>query len=87
MAPSGSLDRRGRKSPSSCLQLEVVLAGDQRLAENLILEVRALAQRYGLGVPSVRVMRKAAVRPKTKKLAARRDSSSRARRTPSSLRV
>jgi hypothetical protein len=69
-----------RKSSRSRMQLEVVLTGDQRLAENVILEVRALAKRYGLGVPSVKVMRRPAVGPKAQTSAPRGDASSRARR-------
>lgn len=37
-------------------RLEVVLDGDRRLAEDLILEVRALAERYGLEVPTAKVV-------------------------------
>ena len=39
------------------MQLKVVLRGDQRLAENVILEVRAMAKRRGLESPQISVMR------------------------------
>lgn len=87
MALPDDLPSRGapvkRKSSGSSIQLKVVLAGDQRLAENVILEVRALARRYGLEVPSVRVMRRPTVGPKALKSAPRRVLSPRGRRTSS----
>jgi hypothetical protein len=61
------------------MQLSVALTGDQRLAENLILEVRALASRYGLGIPTVRVVRRSSVGPKVEKLTSRRGPESKAR--------
>jgi hypothetical protein len=60
------------------MELCVVLRGDRRLAENVILEVRAIAQRCGLEPPSVQVTRqplvgpKAAKAPKAKKPSSRR---------------
>jgi hypothetical protein len=48
------------------LQLRVVVNGDQRLAENVIIEVLAAARRCGLEPPSVRVVRKPRVGPKEK---------------------
>jgi len=35
------------------MQLSVALTGDQRLTQNLIHEVRALAKRYGLETPDI----------------------------------
>lgn len=45
-------------------RIEVVLAGDRRLAEEVVLEVQALAQRYGLEVPSATITSQAAAKPK-----------------------
>jgi hypothetical protein len=53
-----------RKTPDAPMQLSVALTGDQRLAENLILEVRAMAKRYGLEIPSVEIVRQPRVGPK-----------------------
>jgi hypothetical protein len=39
------------------MQMSVALTGDQRSAESLILEVRAMAKRYGLEIPSVEIVR------------------------------
>jgi len=39
------------------MELRVALSGDQRVAENLILEVRAIAQRCGLEIPNIQVVR------------------------------
>jgi hypothetical protein len=50
------------------MQLKVDVAGDRRLAEQLILEVRALAQRFGLEPTQVRVVSRPAVGPKTLKI-------------------
>jgi hypothetical protein len=54
------------KTPHAPMQLSVALTGDQRLAENLILEVRAMAKRYGLEIPSVEIVRQPRVGPKVK---------------------
>ena len=54
------------------MQLSVALTGDQRFAENVILEVRALAQRFGLEVPSIKVVLRRANGPKTAKAMSRR---------------
>jgi len=45
-----------RSKPRAPAKLEVVLEGDRRLAEDLILEVRALAERYGLEVPTAKIV-------------------------------
>jgi hypothetical protein len=42
---------------ASSLHVEVVLDDDRRLAENIVLELRALACRQGLEVTSVTVAR------------------------------
>jgi hypothetical protein len=65
------------------MQLEIAMTGDRRLAENVILEVRALAHRYGLQMPSVRVMRQSSTSPKTETLKSRRRHKPRARPSPS----
>lgn len=56
---------------SGPMRLEVVIKGDRRLAENVILEVRAVARRYGLEIPTIQVMQRPSVGPKAK-LASRR---------------
>lgn len=43
----------------------VDVAGDRRVAEDVILEVRALAQRFGLEPPQVRVVSWPTAGPKT----------------------
>jgi hypothetical protein len=48
------------------MQLSVALTGDQRLTENLILEVRAMAKRYGLETPNIEIVRQPRVGPKVK---------------------
>ena len=55
-----------RTKPRALMQLSVGLTGDQRLAENLILEVRAIAKRYGLETPNVEIVRQPRVGPKVK---------------------
>jgi len=42
---------------TSTLHVEVVLDNDRRLAENIVLELRALALRQGLEVTTVTVAR------------------------------
>jgi hypothetical protein len=49
------------------MELRVAVSGDQRVVENLILEVRAIAQRCGLEIPNIRVVRQPKVGPKTPK--------------------
>jgi len=49
------------------MELRVALSGDQRVVENLILEVRAIAQRCGLEIPNIRIVRQPKVGPKTPK--------------------
>ena len=44
--------------------LTLALTGDRAMAENVILEVRALAQKLGLEIPDVAVIRKPAIVPK-----------------------
>jgi hypothetical protein len=64
------------------MRLKVELATNPRVMENIILEVRALAQRYGLEVPDVKVAHHRAMGPRTKQLGPRRPRSSRGRRSP-----
>jgi hypothetical protein len=47
-----------KKKSSKGTQLRLVIAGDRRLAENVIVEVRAMAQRLGTKVPSIEVVRR-----------------------------
>jgi hypothetical protein len=68
-----------RKKSDSPMEFRVVLTGDRRLTENLILEVRAIAQRCGLEMPSVQVIRQSNVNAKTtktKKVASHRKTKS-----------
>jgi hypothetical protein len=62
--PTLALDR---KKPDAPMELRVVLTGDRRATENLILEVRAIARRCGLEMPSVQVIRQPNVGAKTMK--------------------
>jgi hypothetical protein len=55
-----------KKESVEPLQLRVALTGDQRLAENIIIEVLAAARRCGLEAPSVQVIRQLRVGPKQK---------------------
>jgi hypothetical protein len=64
-----------QKKGEAPMQLRVVLKGDQRLAENVILEVRAIAKRRGLESPRISVMRQSSVAPKKKKATARKSGS------------
>ena len=66
-----------RKPTGSGMQLKVELAGDRRLAEDVILEIRALAQRLGLDAPLVNVVSRPAVGPKARKSARRASALSR----------
>jgi hypothetical protein len=61
-----SAPRLTRKTPNAPTQMSVALTGDPRLAESLILEVRAMAKRYGLEIPSVEIVRQPRVGPKVK---------------------
>jgi hypothetical protein len=61
----GHSDPVNRKKSDSSMELRVALTGDQRVTENLILEVRALAQHFGLEIPSIQVLRQPKVGPKT----------------------
>jgi hypothetical protein len=45
------------EGPPPALHVEVVLDDDRQLAENVVLELRAFAQRQGLEVTSVTVER------------------------------
>ena len=64
-----------QKKGEAPMQLKVVLRGDQRLAENVILEVRAMAKRRGLESPQISVMRQSSVAPKQKKATSRKSGS------------
>jgi hypothetical protein len=55
-----------KKKSRPPMQLSVALTGDQRLTENLILEVRAMAKRYGLETPNIEVVRQPRLGPKVK---------------------
>jgi len=69
-----------RKSTAPRAVLRVDLMGDERVAEEVILEVRALAQRYGLEMPEARVERLRVAGPKAKKPLPPRRPASRSRR-------
>jgi hypothetical protein len=60
------VSRAAKKNGIEPLQLRVALTGDQRLAENVIVEVLAAARRCGLDPPSVQVIRQPRVGPKEK---------------------
>ena len=53
------------------MKLKIVVKGDRRLAENVILEVRALGRRYGLATPTIEVTPQPLMRPKAAKLPSR----------------
>lgn len=53
----------GSESGGSNL-LTVALRGDRAMVENVILEVRALAQKFGLKIPNVTVVSESAIVPK-----------------------
>ena len=61
-----------KKKSRPPMQLSVALTGDQRLAENVILEVRAIAKRYGLETPNVEIVRQPRVGPKVKRTSGRK---------------
>jgi hypothetical protein len=44
--------------------MKIELTGDRAAAENIILEIRALAQKFSLKIPNVTVIREPAVVPK-----------------------
>ena len=44
--------------------LTVALTGDRAMVENVILEVRALAQKFGLEIPDITVIREPTIVPK-----------------------
>jgi hypothetical protein len=67
-----SAGRATRKKSVAPLQLRVALTGDQRLAENVIIEVLAAARRCGLDPPSVEVIRQPRVGPKEKLMTSRK---------------
>jgi hypothetical protein len=74
-----------RKTSRAPIQINFVLKGDKRLVENLIFEVRAIAERRGLEMPKVRIAHSPAVGPKVANSRAEKVKSpgSNARRRPS----
>jgi hypothetical protein len=56
-----------RKKSAAPTQMKVALRGDQRMAENFILEVRAMAERCGLEISSVQITPQPEVSSKKKK--------------------
>jgi len=58
-----------RKKSAASTQMKVTLRGNQRTAENFILEVRAIAERCGLEIPSVQIISHPNVGSKTNKKA------------------
>jgi len=65
-AKKRSVSRAAEKTDIEPLQLRFALTGDQRLAENVIIEVLAAAHRCGLDPPTVQVIRQPRVGPKEK---------------------
>jgi hypothetical protein len=63
--PNDPMDRKKLGPP---MQLKVIIKGDRRMAESVILEVRAAARRCGLEIPSIQIERRPAVGPKTKRV-------------------
>jgi hypothetical protein len=61
-----------KKKTKSPMQLSVSLVGDQRLTQNLILEVCEAAKRHGLEIPDIQVLQQPRVRPKVKLKSPRR---------------
>ena len=61
---SGASGHPGGAGSGEAMVLTVAMTGDQAMVENLILEVRALAQKFGLGMPSAAVIREPAIVPK-----------------------
>jgi hypothetical protein len=61
-----------KKKRPAPIELSVAVTGDQRVTENVILEVRAIARRLGLEIPSVKIMREPPMAPKIEKRASRR---------------
>jgi hypothetical protein len=59
------------KKPS-LVECSIVLKGDRRMAEDVILEVRAIADRFGLEPTSIEVTRQVPARRKAKKTTIRR---------------
>lgn len=49
------------------MQMSVDLVGDQRLTQNLILEVREAARRCGLEIPDVQILQRPRLGPKIKR--------------------
>ena len=61
------------------VQLKIVLRGDRRLAESVILEIREAALRCGLEIPSIQVEPRPKIVPKRKNVISRQKTGSRAR--------
>jgi hypothetical protein len=66
-----------RNKPGAPMEFRVALTGDRRTVESLILQVRAIAQRCGLEIPSVQVIRQPKVGPKTTKKTTKKNVRSR----------
>lgn len=67
VTPKNSKSNKNEKQkPRAPAQLSVGVAGDQRLAENVIIEVLAAARRCGLEPPIVQVVRQPRVGPKVR---------------------
>jgi hypothetical protein len=75
--------RRGSPSSASSMRLEVALGCDRRLAEEVILAVRALSRRFGLDEPHVTIVKRASAAPSVKRRRSSPTPRSRARETPS----
>ena len=56
-----------KNSKKSAMEVGIRLTGDQRAVENLILDVRAIAQRCGLEIPNIQVIRQPKIGPASRK--------------------
>jgi len=54
------------------MQLSIALVGDARLTQNVILEVREVARRYGLEIPDIQVRSEPRLGPKVKRPSGRK---------------
>jgi hypothetical protein len=69
-----------RKSAPPRAELRVDLSGDRRVAEEIILEMRALARRYGLEMPDARIVKARGAGPSAKTPLPPRRATARSRR-------
>ena len=60
-----------KRKSAAPMQLKIDVAGDQRLTENAILEVRATARRFGLEISNIEFIRGSSNGRKARKPASR----------------